>query len=63
MRQALGLGRVHLFGQSWGSFLALEYAHLKTDGMLFDVPDWEVNGGGVSLRIGARFFPFAGEDP
>ena len=44
-------------------FLALEYAHLETDGMLFDVPDWEVNGGGVSLRIGARFFPFAGEDP
>ena len=26
VRQALGLGRVHLLGQSWGSFLALEYA-------------------------------------
>jgi proline iminopeptidase len=26
VRQALGLGRMHLFGQSWGSFLALEYA-------------------------------------
>jgi proline-specific peptidase len=26
VRQALGLGRMHLLGQSWGSFLALEYA-------------------------------------
>src|SRR5436190_18748994 len=26
VRQALGLGQVHLLGQSWGSFLALEYA-------------------------------------
>jgi proline iminopeptidase len=26
VRQALGLGRVHLLGQSWGSFLGLEYA-------------------------------------
>jgi proline-specific peptidase len=26
VRQALGLGRVHLLGQSWGAFLALEYA-------------------------------------
>jgi proline iminopeptidase len=35
VRQALDLGRVHLLGQSWGSFLALEYAlhhqeHLKS---------------------------------
>ena len=26
VRQALGLGRMHLFGQSWGAILALEYA-------------------------------------
>jgi proline iminopeptidase len=26
VRQSLGLGQVHLLGQSWGSFLALEYA-------------------------------------
>ncbi|HEU5431722.1 MAG TPA: proline iminopeptidase-family hydrolase, partial [Thermomicrobiales bacterium] len=26
VRQALGLGRMHLLGQSWGAFLALEYA-------------------------------------
>jgi proline iminopeptidase len=26
VRQALDLGQMHLFGQSWGSFLALEYA-------------------------------------
>jgi proline-specific peptidase len=26
VRRALGLGRMHLLGQSWGSFLALEYA-------------------------------------
>jgi proline iminopeptidase len=26
VRQALGLGTMHLLGQSWGSFLALEYA-------------------------------------
>jgi proline-specific peptidase len=26
VRQALGLGRIHLLGQSWGAFLALEYA-------------------------------------
>lgn len=26
VRQALGMGQVHLLGQSWGSFLALEYA-------------------------------------
>lgn len=26
VRQALDLGKMHLFGQSWGSFLALEYA-------------------------------------
>jgi proline-specific peptidase len=26
VRRALGLGRVHLLGQSWGAFLALEYA-------------------------------------
>ncbi|HEU0115455.1 MAG TPA: proline iminopeptidase-family hydrolase [Thermomicrobiales bacterium] len=26
VRQALGLDRVHLLGQSWGAFLALEYA-------------------------------------
>ena len=26
VRQALDLGRMHLLGQSWGSFLALEYA-------------------------------------
>jgi proline iminopeptidase len=25
VRQALGMGRTHLLGQSWGSFLALEY--------------------------------------
>lgn len=35
VRQALGLGRMHLVGQSWGSFLGLEYAlhhqeHLKS---------------------------------
>jgi proline iminopeptidase len=26
VRQALGLGQMHLLGQSWGAFLALEYA-------------------------------------
>ncbi|HET7093162.1 MAG TPA: proline iminopeptidase-family hydrolase [Thermomicrobiales bacterium] len=26
VRRALGLGRMHLLGQSWGAFLALEYA-------------------------------------
>jgi len=26
VRTALGLGKVHLFGQSWGAFLSLEYA-------------------------------------
>ena len=26
VRRALGLGRMHLFGQSWGAILALEYA-------------------------------------
>lgn len=26
VRRALGLGRMHLLGQSWGSFLAVEYA-------------------------------------
>ncbi len=26
VRTALGLGKVHLFGQSWGAFLGLEYA-------------------------------------
>jgi proline iminopeptidase len=26
VRQALGLGRMHLLGQSWGAFLAIEYA-------------------------------------
>jgi proline-specific peptidase len=26
VRRALGLGRIHLVGQSWGSFLALDYA-------------------------------------
>ena len=26
VREALGLGQIHLYGQSWGGFLALEYA-------------------------------------
>ena len=26
VRQSLGLGRIHLLGQSWGAFLAIEYA-------------------------------------
>ncbi len=32
VRIALGLGRVHLLGQSWGTFLAIEYALTHPDG-------------------------------
>lgn len=33
VRQALGLERVHLFGQSWGGMLAMEYALTKPSGL------------------------------
>ena len=33
VRQALGLGRVHLLGQSWGGMLALEYALAHPEGV------------------------------
>jgi len=33
VRQALGLERVHLFGQSWGGMLAMEYALTKPKGL------------------------------
>jgi proline-specific peptidase len=33
VRQALGLERVHLFGQSWGGMLAMEYALTKPKGV------------------------------
>jgi proline iminopeptidase len=33
VRQALGLGRVHLLGQSWGGMLALEYALAHPEGL------------------------------
>lgn len=33
VRQALGLGRVHLLGQSWGSWLALDYALAHPEGL------------------------------
>jgi proline iminopeptidase len=33
VRSALGLGKVHLFGQSWGAFLAVEYALTHKDAL------------------------------
>lgn len=33
IRRALGLDRVHLFGQSWGGMLAMEYALTKPQGL------------------------------
>jgi len=48
VRRALGLGQVHLFGQSWGGMLAMEYALTKPLGLssliladsLASVPQW-----------------------
>ena len=34
VREALGLDRVHLLGQSWGGMLAMEYALTKPDGLV-----------------------------
>jgi proline iminopeptidase len=33
VRTALGLGKVHLLGQSWGAFLGLEYALIHPEGI------------------------------
>jgi proline-specific peptidase len=33
VREALGLGRIHLFGQSWGGWLAIEYLARGTTGV------------------------------
>ncbi len=33
VRQALGLGKVHLLGQSWGGWLSIEYALTQPDGI------------------------------
>jgi L-proline amide hydrolase len=33
VREALGLDRVHLFGNSWGGMLAMEYALTQADGL------------------------------
>jgi L-proline amide hydrolase len=33
VRDGLGLGRIHLFGSSWGGMLALEYALTQPDGL------------------------------
>jgi len=48
VRRALGLEQVHLFGQSWGGMLAMEYALTKPSGLasliladsLASVPQW-----------------------
>jgi proline-specific peptidase len=48
VREALGLDRVHILGQSWGGQLALEYALTKPEGLesliladsLADMPQW-----------------------
>ena len=34
VREALGLGRMHLFGSSWGGMLALEYALSRPEGLV-----------------------------
>jgi proline-specific peptidase len=34
VREALGLGRVHILGQSWGGMLAMEYALTQPQGVL-----------------------------
>src|SRR3954469_15845536 len=34
VRQALGLGRIHLLGQSWGGMLAMEYALTQPKGVV-----------------------------
>jgi L-proline amide hydrolase len=34
IRQALGLDRLHLFGQSWGGMLAMQYALTRPAGVL-----------------------------
>ena len=33
VRQALGLGKVHLLGQSWGGWLSIEYALTHLNGI------------------------------
>ncbi len=38
IRQALGLDRVHLFGHSWGGWLALEYALRRPKGLVVERP-------------------------
>ncbi len=48
VRQALNLGQVHLFGHSWGSMLAVDYALTRPDGLVslilaspaLSIPHW-----------------------
>jgi proline-specific peptidase len=34
VREALGLGRIHLFGQSWGGWLAIDYMSREPEGIV-----------------------------
>jgi proline-specific peptidase len=53
MRDALGLGRFHLFGSSWGGMLAMEYALTQPTGLASlvlssspaSIPLWEAETG------------------
>jgi L-proline amide hydrolase len=59
VRDALGLGRVHLFGSSWGGMLAMEYALTKPAGIASlvlssspaSIPLWESETGRLRKEL------------
>jgi L-proline amide hydrolase len=59
VRQVLGLDRVHLFGNSWGGMLAMEYALTKPDGVASlvlasspsSIPQWIAETGRLRAEL------------
>jgi proline-specific peptidase len=59
MRDALGLGRIHLFGSSWGGMLAMEYALTQPAGLASlvlssspaSIPLWEAETGRLRREL------------
>ena len=62
VRDALDLGRVHLFGSSWGGMLAMEYALTKPNGLASlvlsssppSIPVWEAETGRLRRELPAE---------
>jgi L-proline amide hydrolase len=62
VRDGLGLGRIHLFGSSWGGMLAMEYALTKPAGLASlvlssspaSIPVWEAETGRLRRELPAE---------